>query len=173
MKKKTPCILSIKMDYRKKVSWSSMALSLATLNPLTPDPQPWNVFNDNFTSVQGEAVRSLSSDDSHHNVYDDDHLLAGRWVEQGVPGQLLLPLVQEQFDGVSLVWFERSTDKTFLATASPASPLEHLLDSIWSGVSSHLADFPAVFFHICNFNICHEICTTDKYKYQRMKIRVS
>ena len=93
----------MKMDCRKKVSWSSMALSLATLNPLTPDPQPWTVFNDNFTSVQGEAVRSLSSDDSHHNVYDDDHLLAGRWVEQGVPGQLLLPLVQEQIDQVSLV----------------------------------------------------------------------
>ena len=48
-------------------------------------------------------MRSLSSDDSHHNVYDDDHLLAGRWVEQGVPGQLLLPLVQEQIDQVSLV----------------------------------------------------------------------
>ena len=30
----------------------------------------------------------------------------------------------------------------------------------------YLADFPAVFFHICNFDICHEILTTDKYKYQ-------
>ena len=29
-------------------------------------------------------------------------------------------------------------------------------------------DFPAVIFHICNFDICH-----DKYKYQRMKISVS
>ena len=37
-----------------------------------------------------------------------------------------------------------------------------------------LAYFPAVFFHICNFDICHEIqIATDKYKYQRMKIRVS
>ena len=49
--------LNIKMDYRKKVSWSSMALSLATLTPMTPDPQPWTVFNDNFTSVQGDEVK--------------------------------------------------------------------------------------------------------------------
>ena len=28
----------------------------------------------------------------------------------------------------------------------------------------YVADFPAVFFHICGFDICHE--TTDKYKYK-------
>ena len=35
----------------------------------------------------------------------------------------------------------------------------------YEGVGGGVADFPAVFFHICGFDICHET-QNDKYKYQ-------
>jgi len=41
---------------RRKVAWSSLALSLSTLSPMTPESEAWLVFNDNFTSVRGEKL---------------------------------------------------------------------------------------------------------------------
>ena len=60
----------------------------------------------------------------------------------------------------------------FLNQISREEAKQTLTAETWNTPArEEVADFPAVLFHICNFDICHE--NIYKYKYQRMKIRVS
>ena len=62
--------------------------------------------------------------------------------------------------GANHVFLQHINVIPFLVNIFVPSPLRYLLS--WSPVISWMADFPAVFFHICNFCICHKILTNTK-----------
>ena len=84
--------------------------------------------------------------------------------------------VQESLKNVNLWDYCRKRKKTFLALfivflkggVTVQKPLKILALPRRGRGGLTLADVPAVFFHIWNFDICH-----DNYKYQKIEIRVS
>ena len=114
--------------HRRKVAWSSLALSLSTLSPMTPEPEAWLVFNDNFTYVRGDKVNCIYAQPPHHHHHQYHHChpnqnipQVGWWLEQSVPGQVLLPVVQEQCHRVSTINMIFQTYITFSTLTSTST----------------------------------------------------